>query len=642
VLNWVSEERAAIAAILILLLIISFVVSIYIGVKQTAFRQKDEVFGDPERTLGGWYWTVTGVSTILLLWFYFSWGVGRAFFPESGNEMCQIAKLETAIAPITAALPLNSRYYKSTTLIKRNNELLNILQKELPLDVFTKEEQNDLNKIITNSQKIIGVFSSEKNQSSESKVKLERVSFELSELSRQLRSGFSDLKPTQESLQQAKWGTTYTEIPLLPITPKGVLFDNVSNQANAITKTFLRTRNKSTAADDLIDATKETISKLKNINKSSKFKEDVLEKRFNYIKSVERIFKRLDDGTIFPPQALNDLTLSVTDLFSAIDETKGNLKLIDMLFIPGDGVVKSKTQCTEQGSGRWLPKPTDVIATFLKLADPDIENGGGYKGSTLLWWKWLPIADMIAFIIPDSLVDVLPGDYGRHSETGKFQPTFKDGFLALAQGDIYLGAIPVLDGHIWDSLFRVIVALMLGIGLGVPLGIYMGVSRFFKSFFDPIIELYRPVPPLAWAPLVLTIFGIQDDGKIFLLFMVAFAIMVISARTGASGTQLSKIRASHSLGASDRQILRYVILPNALPEILTGIRIAIGVCWGTLVAAEMLAGTTGIGFIENVARVVSNYELIWVTILIMGLLGLAFDIMMRWLINKTIPWRGKG
>ena len=170
----------------------------------------------------------------------------------------------------------------------------------------------------------------------------------------------------------------------------------------------------------------------------------------------------------------------------------------------------------------------------------------------------------------------------------------------------------------------------------------MGVSRFFKSFFDPLIELYRPVPPLAWAPLILTIFGIQDDGKIFLLFMVAFAIMVISARTGASGTQLSKIRASHSLGATDNQILRYVILPNALPEILTGIRISIGVCWGTLVAAEMLAGTTGVGFIENVARTVSDYELIWVTILIMGLLGLLFDIAMRILISYLIPWRGKG
>ena len=200
----------------------------------------------------------------------------------------------------------------------------------------------------------------------------------------------------------------------------------------------------------------------------------------------------------------------------------------------------------------------------------------------------------------------------------------------------------MLDGHVWDSLFRVLIALALGILLGVPLGLFMGVSKFFRSFFDPLIELYRPVPPLAWAPLILTIFGIQDDGKIFLLFMVAFAIMVISARTGAAGTQLSKIRAAHSLGSSEGQIMRNVILPNALPEIMTGVRISVGVCWGTLVAAEMLAGTTGVGFIENVARTVSDYELIWVTILIMGLLGLMFDLIMRWIIAKTIPWRGKG
>ncbi|MEC8805679.1 MAG: ABC transporter permease subunit, partial [Pseudomonadota bacterium] len=265
-----------------------------------------------------------------------------------------------------------------------------------------------------------------------------------------------------------------------------------------------------------------------------------------------------------------------------------------------------------------------------------------YKGTRLLWWKWLSIADVVGFLVPDGIVDLLPGDYGTHGVDGEFQPTYKDHLLAFAKGDVYLGSVPMLDGHIWDSLFRVLVAMAFGIVLGVPLGIYMGVSRLFKSFFDPLIELYRPVPPLAWAPLILTIFGIQDDGKIFLLFMVAFAIMVISARTGASGTQLSKIRASHSLGATDRQILRYVILPNALPEILTGVRISIGVCWGTLVGAEMLAGTTGIGFIENVARTVSDYELIWVTILIMGLLGLLFDLAMRWVISRTIPWRGKG
>ena len=197
------------------------------------------------------------------------------------------------------------------------------------------------------------------------------------------------------------------------------------------------------------------------------------------------------------------------------------------MFFPGEGVVKSKTICSEQGPGRWLPKPTDVVATFGKLANPDLEAGGGYKGTVLLWWKWLSVADVVAFIIPDGLVDMLPGDYAPISADGSFMPTYKDNLLAFAQGEVYLGSVPMLDGHIWDSLFRVIVAMGFGIALGVPLGIYMGVSRFFKSFFDPMIELYRPVPPLAWAPLILTIFGIQDDGKIFLLFMVAFAIMVI-------------------------------------------------------------------------------------------------------------------
>ena len=395
-------------------------------------------------------------------------------------------------------------------------------------------------------------------------------------------------------------------------------------------------------ATALIADAKADIASLKDANKSSAFDEATAKTRNDYLKAVERIFRRLDDGLIFPAESLVGIHAAIDRLDDAIGDAKGSLTFVDAVFMPGEGVVKSRTICTEQGSARWLPKPTDVIATLGRLANPNTDEGGGFKGTTLLWWKWLAIADVVDFFIPDGLVDMLPGSYGTHDATGSFEPNYKDKLLAFASGEVNLGYVPMLDGHIWDSLFRVLVALALGILIGVPLGIYMGVSRFFKSFFDPMIELYRPVPPLAWAPLILTIFGIQDDGKIFLLFMVAFAIMVISARTGASGTQLSKIRASHSLGASNRQILKNVILPNALPEILTGARIAIGVCWGTLVAAEMLAGTTGIGFIENVARTVSDYELIWVTILIMGLLGLAFDLFMRLMIAKLIPWRGKG
>ena len=637
-----SDNRAAIAAIFIFALAIMFISSIFIGKKQAKLSAKDAVFGDPERTKGGWYWSVCGISALLLVWFYFSWGVGRAYFPNAANEMCQVAKLEEAISPIKAALPLESRYYKSTTLVARNSDQLMLLQSQVPTAAFSQNEQTELYALISETRHLMANSSNPANLSLDAQDQLQVLAQDLVGLSTRLAAGPQGISPSAEALAQPRWGTTHIEIPMLPITERGVLFDTITLDAQELAARFVKIRNNPSQNDALIVDIKNRIDALKIVTTSGKFEEDVTNARKAYLKAVERIFKRLDDGIIFPAESLEGINTAIATLDSAKNDARGQLGTIEALFFPGDGIVKSRTQCTEQGSGRWLPKPTDVVATFWKLASPNTEADGGFKGIPLFWWKWLPVGNVVAMIMPDWIADILPGEYARHAADGTVTPNFKDKVLALAQGDVNLGAVPMFDGHVWDSMFRVLVALGLGIMFGVPLGIYMGVSKFFKSFFDPLIELYRPVPPLAWAPLILTIFGIQDDGKIFLLFMVAFAIMVISARTGASGTQLSKIRASHSLGATNGQILRNVILPNALPEILTGIRIAIGVCWGTLVAAEMLAGTTGVGFIENVARTVSDYELIWVTILIMGILGLAFDLIMRWVITKTIPWRGKG
>ena len=641
-LNWLSFHRADIMAVLIIALVVAFIGSVYIGLKETKKRETDEVFGDPERTKGGWYWAVCGLSALMLVWFYFSWGMARAYFPQAANELCQIGKLNEAVSPIKANLPIASRYYKSTDLVVRNASQLDQLEARLPAGVFTSSEEAQLYAVIDSSKRLLAVYSDPANLSNDAETQFAAISSQLDVVSDRLRAGSEGLAPTQEALDQPPWGVTEDEIPILPTTPRGVLFEMVSVDAKAVSDAFAKIRNMPAEASSLIEESKADIASLKAANDAGNFDEVTEKARKDYVKAVERIFRRLDDGLIFPASSLVGVGEAIDRLDDAIGDAKGGLSFVDALFMPSEGVVKSRTICTEQGSARWLPKPSDVIATFGKLANPDIASGGGYKGTTLLWWKWLPIANIVDFLIPDGLIDMLPGSYATHGADGSFTPGYKDNLLAFAQGEVNLGYIPMLDGHIWDSLFRVLVALGLGILIGVPLGIYMGVSRFFKSFFDPMIELYRPVPPLAWAPLILTIFGIQDDGKIFLLFMVAFAIMVISARTGASGTQLSKIRASHSLGASNQQILRNVILPNALPEILTGARIAIGVCWGTLVAAEMLAGTTGIGFIENVARTVSDYELIWVTILIMGLLGLAFDMFMRLMIAKLIPWRGKG
>ena len=142
------------------------------------------------------------------------------------------------------------------------------------------------------------------------------------------------------------------------------------------------------------------------------------------IRDRDRIFKRLDDGLIFPAKSLDTINAAITDLAAAKDEAKGSLTLIDAIFFPGKGVVKSKTQCTEQGSARWLPKPTDVVATFGALANPNVEDGGGYRGFPLLWWKWLPVADVIGFLFPDWIADAWPGEYARHGADGSIAVSY--------------------------------------------------------------------------------------------------------------------------------------------------------------------------------------------------------------------------
>ena len=355
-------------------------------------------------------------------------------------------------------------------------------------------------------------------------------------------------------------------------------------------------------------------------------------------KDVLKIARRIEYGSIFPPKTLDAMEQSIIEFDHIQKKEQGSLRLVDIFLFPSGTIISSGPNCSEQGSGRWLPKPSDTLNKFALILKPSV----GFKNIPMIWYEMMDVSKIVGFILPDWIADIIPGKYPVHSEDGTVKPNFKSKVLSIATGEFKLFKIPIPMGHIWDSFLRVLLGLVLGIIFGVPLGLFMGLNRFAKGFFDPLIELYRPVPPLAWAPLVITVFGIDNVGKIFLLFMVSFSIMIISARAGASGTQLSKIHASHSLGASKWQILRHVIFPNSLPEILTGVRVAVGMCWGTLVAAEFLAGTTGIGFVENVAKKYFQYEVIWITIFVMGMLGLLFDVALRKIIDKTIPWHGKG
>ena len=123
------------------------------------------------------------------------------------------------------------------------------------------------------------------------------------------------------------------------------------------------------------------------------------------------------------------------------------------------------------------------MATFWKLASPNTEADGGFKGIPLFWWKWLPVGDVVAMAMPDWIADVLPGEYARHAADGTVTPNFKDKVLALAQGDVNLGFVPMFDGHVWDSMFRVLVALGLGILFRGAFGHLHGRFKVSSSHF---------------------------------------------------------------------------------------------------------------------------------------------------------------
>lgn len=196
--------------------------------------------------------------------------------------------------------------------------------------------------------------------------------------------------------------------------------------------------------------------------------------------------------------------------------------------------------------------------------------------------------------------------------------------------------------HIGISLYRLMAGFIGGCVIGIPIGFAMGLSRVYRGFFDPIVEFMRPVPPLALIPLMIIWAGIGNFSKIILLFLAALWVMVLAARAGVQSIRLSKIHAAYTLGASKKQVLFKVILPNALPEIFTGMRVAMGICWGTLVAAELVAADAGIGFIIVFAGKLLETSLVMVGIIIIGVIGAAIDVGMRRLERYMIPWKGKG
>ena len=198
-----------------------------------------------------------------------------------------------------------------------------------------------------------------------------------------------------------------------------------------------------------------------------------------------------------------------------------------------------------------------------------------------------------------------------------------------------------LAEHTLASLGRVLGAFVFALITAVPVGILMGVNRVWRGLFDPIIEFYRPLPPLAYLPLIIIWLGIGEFPKIFLIYLAIFAPMAIAARSGVRSVSIEQIHAAYAMGATRVQVIVEVILKAAMPEIFTGMRIGIGVGWTTLVAAEMVAAHRGLGFmVLNAAEFLASDTVI-MGILVIGAFAFAFDLMLRYLEKVLIPWKGR-
>lgn len=195
--------------------------------------------------------------------------------------------------------------------------------------------------------------------------------------------------------------------------------------------------------------------------------------------------------------------------------------------------------------------------------------------------------------------------------------------------------------HLGTSMWRLLVAYLLVVVTAVPIGLLSGYNGKVRAVLEPIIEFYRPLPPLAYYTILVLWMGIGESSKLTLLYLAGFAPVYINCVAGVTRIRQDYIRGAQTLGANKRQIFFYVIFPAALPDIFTGLRTALGVEYTTLVAAEMVAATAGIGWMVLDASNYLRSDVVFMGVIIMGITGILLDRIIQLIEKKVVHWKGK-
>jgi taurine transport system permease protein len=198
-----------------------------------------------------------------------------------------------------------------------------------------------------------------------------------------------------------------------------------------------------------------------------------------------------------------------------------------------------------------------------------------------------------------------------------------------------------LSEHISVSAARALLAFSAAIAVGIPLGLAMGISPAVRAVLEPFVQFLRPLPKIALIPLAIVWFGIGESSKFFLIFISCFLSVVVSAAAAVASVSHGRIRVAQTLGASKAQIFLRVVLPNALPEIFTGVRLSIGIGWTSLIAAEMVAATSGLGWMVVNAGTYMRTDVVVLGILLLGGTGYLLDLALVAAQRLYVPWAGR-
>jgi len=224
-------------------------------------------------------------------------------------------------------------------------------------------------------------------------------------------------------------------------------------------------------------------------------------------------------------------------------------------------------------------------------------------------------------------------------------PVFLPSPLAVLNKLVTVATVGFVDATLWThlaaSLGRVFAALVAALGVGIPVGLAIGMSTVGRGIFDPLLEFLRPIPPLAYLPLVVIWFGIGESSKVLVIAIAMLAPVALSTAAGVRGASRDRINAARALGASRAQVVRHVVLPSALPSILTGLRIALGAGWTTLVAAELIAATRGLGFMIQSAANFLVTDIVIMGILVIAGIAFALEYLIRRIEAVLVPWAGR-